>query len=111
MEYTKITIKRIVIDEGVATCVMSLTCWKSIGCQNLSQSMTMLTAFYGCSFQPHIILPSFTVQLGGKTVEVDAPLDYNLLLWHNWTYCMTTIMSSIFRTLCFPHEGKIMMID
>lgn len=50
VEYTKYTIKRIVIDEGVATCVMSLTCWKSIGSPTLSQSTTMLTAFDGRSF-------------------------------------------------------------
>jgi hypothetical protein len=42
---------------------------------------------------------------------VDAPLDYNLLLGCNWTYAMTVVMSSIFHTLCFPHEGKIVMID
>jgi hypothetical protein len=42
---------------------------------------------------------------------VDAPLDYNLLLGHNWTYCMTFVVSSIFHTLCFPHEGKIVTID
>jgi hypothetical protein len=42
---------------------------------------------------------------------VDAPLDYNLLLGHNWTYAMTTVVSSVFCTLCFPHEGKIVTID
>jgi hypothetical protein len=42
---------------------------------------------------------------------VDAPLDYNLLLGHNWTYAMIVIVSSIFYTLCFPHDGKIVMID
>jgi hypothetical protein len=41
---------------------------------------------------------------------VDAPLDYNLLLGHNWTYSMIVGMSSIFCTLCFPHEGKIVII-
>ena len=97
-------------------CVMSLTYWKSIGSLTLSQSMTMLIAFDGHSFQPHGILLVFPVQLGGKTVVVDvevvdAPLDYNLLLGHNWTYAMTAVVSSVFRTLCFPHEGKIMMID
>jgi hypothetical protein len=80
VEYTKVTIKRTIIDEGVATCVMSLTCWKAIGSSTLSQYMTMLTAFDGRSFQPHRILPSFLIQLGGKTVEVDvevvdAPVD------------------------------------
>jgi len=116
VEYTKITIKRIVIDEGVAMCVTSLTCWKAIDCLTLSQYMTMLIAFDGSSFQSHGILPSFLFHLGGKIVEVDVevvdvPLNYNLLLGRSWNYDMTIVMSSIFQTLCFPHEGKIVMID
>jgi hypothetical protein len=76
----------------------------------------MLTTFDGHSFRPHDILSAFLVQLGGKRVEVevevvDAPLDYNLLLGHNWTYAMVVVILSIFRTLCFPHQGEIMTID
>jgi hypothetical protein len=115
-KYTKITIKRTVVDEGTSTSMMSIACWKSIGSPPLSQSMTMLTAFDGCSFRPHGVLPIFPVQLGGKTMEievevVDAPLDYNLLLGHNWSYAMIAIVSSVFCVLCFPHEGKIVTID
>jgi hypothetical protein len=61
VDYIKYIIKFIVIDEGVATCVMSLTCWKAIGSPTLSQSMTMLTAFDGHSFRPHRIIPAFPV--------------------------------------------------
>jgi hypothetical protein len=117
VDFLKYTIKRIFIDEGVATCVMSLTCWKYISSPTLSQSPTMLTAFDdGRSFPPRIIPPSFSVQLGGKTVEVDievvgVPLDYKLLLRHSWTYAMIVVVSSIFYTLFFPHEGKIVTID
>jgi hypothetical protein len=76
----------------------------------------MLNTFDGRYFLPHGILLAFPIQLGGKTVDVDvevvdAPLDYNLLLGKNWTYALTTIVFSIFHTLCFPHVGKIMMID
>jgi hypothetical protein len=111
--YSKYTIKHAVIDEGIATCVMSLICWKALGSPTLSQSLAMLTSFDGCSFLPHNIILSFLVQLGGKTVEVDVevvdvPLDYNLILGRNLTYVMTVIVSSIFYTLCFPHDGKIM---
>jgi hypothetical protein len=114
--YLKYTIKRNVVDEGAATCVMSLVCWKSLGSPTLSQSPTMLTAFDGRSFRPHIILPAFLIQIGGKMVEVDvevvdAPLDYNLLLGRNWNYAMTAIVSSVFHTLCFPHDGRIVAID
>jgi hypothetical protein len=74
VEYTKITIERIVIDEGALTCVMSLSYWKSIGSPPLSQSMNILIALDGNYFRPHEILPSFPVQLGGKTVEVNVEL-------------------------------------
>jgi hypothetical protein len=96
--------------------MMSLTYWKSIGPPTLSQSLNMLTTFDGRYFCPHDILPTFLVQLGGKTMEVDvevvdAPLDYKLLLGCNWTYAMTAVVSSVFHTLCFPHVGKIVTID
>ena len=72
--------------------------------------------FDGRSFWPHKILPSLKVQLGGKTVVtevevVDVPLDYNILLGRNWMYSMQAIASSLFRFVCFPFNGKIVMID
>jgi hypothetical protein len=105
--YSKYTIKRAVVDEGAATCVMSLIYCKSLGSLTLSKSSKMLTTFDCNSFRPHDILPAFPVQLGGKMVEVeievvDAPLDCNLLPVCNWTYTMTVVMSYVFRTLCFP---------
>jgi hypothetical protein len=116
VDYSKYTTKGIVIDEGPAMCMISLTCWKAIGSPTLSQSSAMVTSFYGCSFNPHGIIPTFPMHFGGNIVVVDvevvdAPLDYKLLLGHNWTYVMTSVVSSIFHTLCFPHEGKIMVID
>jgi hypothetical protein len=37
MEYSKYTIKREVVDEGVSMCVMSLVLWKALGSSNLSK--------------------------------------------------------------------------
>jgi hypothetical protein len=81
-----------VVDEGASTCVMSLACWKAIGQPILSLSPTLLTAFDGHSFRPHGIIPSFPVQLGGKTVcveveVVDVPLDYNLVVRKELDLC------------------------
>jgi hypothetical protein len=92
---------RMVVDEGASTCVMSLSCWKAIDQPALSPSPTLLTAFDGHSFQPHNIIPSFRVQLGGKTMcveveVVDAPLDYNLLLGWSWTYAMKEVVATVF---------------
>jgi hypothetical protein len=116
VEYSKYTIKRAIVDEGATTCVMSLVCLKALGSPTLSRSSNMLTSFDSHSFHLHDILPAFSVQLGGNTVEVevevvDASLDYNLLLGRNWTYAMIVVVSSVFRTLCFPHEGNIVTID
>ena len=88
VECLNISIKHTVIDEGVATSVMSLSCWKGLGSPELSQSANMLTSFDGRSFRLHRILPSLKVRLGGKTIVikvevVDVPLDYNNLLGRN----------------------------
>jgi hypothetical protein len=107
---------RTVVDEGTSTCVISLASWKAIGQPELSLSPTLLTAFDGHSFRPHGIIPSFPVQLGGKTVcveveVVDAPIDYNLLLGRSWTYEMKAVVATVFRVLLFPHEDRIVTID
>ena len=82
------TVKRTVIDKGIAASVMSLACWKGLGSPELSKSATMLIVFDGISFRPHGILPSLKVYLGWNTMAiefevVDAPIDYNLLLGRN----------------------------
>jgi hypothetical protein len=72
------------VDEGASTCVISLACWKAIGQTELSLSPMLLTMFDDHSFRPHGIIPSFPVQLDGKTMcveveVVDVLLNYNLL--------------------------------
>jgi hypothetical protein len=104
------------VDEGASTCMMSLACWKAIGQPIFSLSPTLLTIFYGRSFRPHEIIPSFPVQLGGKTMcvkveVVDLSLDYNILLGRIWIYAMKAVVMIVFRVLLFPHEGRIVSID
>jgi len=53
--------------------------------------------------------------LGGKTVYIDVmviqgPLDFNLLLGRDYVYVMGALVSSLFRVVCFPHEGIILTI-
>ena len=42
---------------------------------------------------------------------VDAPLDYNLLLGHNWIYNMRVVVYSIFCVILFPFKDWIVMIE
>jgi hypothetical protein len=107
---------RTVIDEGASTCVMSLACWKAIGSPPLNESKNTLKAFNGSGFKPYGVLPSFPITLEGKTVQVevevfDAPLDYNLLLGRSWIDSMRVVVSTLFRVVRFPHQGKVVTVD
>jgi len=109
-------IHRTVIDEGASTCIMSIQCWRSLGSPPLNQSPTILKAFDGRGFRPFGILQELPIEVEGKSVSldvevVDAPLDYNLLLGRSWSYAMTAVVSSVFRVIKFPLNGKIVTID
>ncbi len=41
---------------------------------------------------------------------VQGPLDYNLLLGRDYIYSMGAIVSSLFRVMCFPHEGRVVQL-
>jgi hypothetical protein len=107
---------RTVIDEGASTCVMSVTCWKAIGSPTLTESHNTLKDFNGTGFKPYGVLPSLSITLEGKSVNVevevfDAPLDYNLLLGRSWIDSMRAVVSTLFRVVRFPHQGKVVTVD
>jgi hypothetical protein len=53
----KKNIYRTVINEGASTCVMSVTCWKSIGSPTLTKSHNIVKAFNGTNFKPYGFFP------------------------------------------------------
>jgi hypothetical protein len=62
------------------------------------------------------ILPQFLITLGGKTIFIDVmvvldPLDFDLLLGRYYVYAMKAIVSTFFRMIYFPHDGRIVAID
>eukprot|EP00253_Pinus_taeda_P014433 PITA_14433 len=79
------TVHRTIIDEGASTCIMSMSCWKTLRSPSLSRSSTTLKAFDGRTYTPYGILSNLQVELGGEIVEIDVEvidgnLDYNILL-------------------------------
>ena len=95
---------------------MSLSCWKAIGSPEIVTSPTTLKAFDGRGLPPHGLIPAISVDLRGKAVSiqvevVNAMLDYNLLLGRNWFYAMIAVALTVFRTVQFPHLGRIVTID
>ena len=42
---------------------------------------------------------------------VQGPLDFNLLLGHDYVYAMKAVVSTLFRVMHFPHDGNIVTIN
>jgi hypothetical protein len=95
---------------------MSISCWKALDSPNIDISATLFKSFDGDMFYLHGIIISLPIKLCHKTIlvvveVVDAPLQYILLLVQTLFYDMITFVSSIFRVLCLPYQGKIMIIN
>lgn len=59
-----------VLNKGDTTCVMFMSCWKSLGSPMLTPSPTILKAFDGHPFQTYGIPTAFPIELGDKTIPV-----------------------------------------
>jgi hypothetical protein len=104
------------IDEGASVSILSSVAWYTLGCPQLAPVTQNLLAFNRGTSQPLGILPQFPVTLEGKTVFIDVmvvrdPLDFSLLLGRDYVYAMKSIVSTLFRVISFPHDGRIVTID
>ena len=104
-----------IIDEGSPVSILSATAWEALNSPLLLPEMRNLTGFRREVSRPLGVLPSVPITLEGKTVQlglmvVQGPLDYNLLLGRDYIYRMRAIVSSLFRVMCFPHEGRTIKI-
>jgi len=104
------------LDEGASVSLMPATTWQALVSPQLVPATPNLTAFDGGTSQPLGILPKFPITLGGKTIYIDVSVtqgvsEFSLLLGHDYVYAMGALISSLFRVVSFPHDGKIMTID
>jgi hypothetical protein len=111
-----ITVHQCIIDEGASTCIMSKTVWQKLGSPELIPSAITLRAYEGRPSSPKGLFQNVPIELGGKTILIDievinAQLDYNILLGRSYMYAMKAVASSVFQTIMFPHNGKIVTID
>ena len=104
-----------IIDERDSVSILSSTTWKALGSPSLMPKMRNLTGFDKGTSRPLGILPNVPITLRSKNIYlnvmvVQGPLDYNLLLGHDYIYSMGAIVSSLFRVMCFPHEGRVVQL-
>jgi hypothetical protein len=43
--------------------------------------------------------------------SVQDPLDFSLLLGRYYVYAMKAIVSTLFRVISFPHDGRVVTVD
>ena len=105
-----------IVDEGASVSILSLISWKDLGSPQLVPSTNQILAFNRRATTPLGILPHFPITLGGKTICIDVmvvqgPLDFNLLLGCDYVYAMKVVVSTFFRVMHFPRDGKIVTIN
>jgi hypothetical protein len=105
-----------IIDEGASTCIISKYIWQKLGSPELIPSAITLRAYDRQPSSPEGIFQNVPIEIGGKTIlidieVIDAKLDYNILFGHSYMYAMKAVASSVFQTMMFPHNGKIITID
>jgi hypothetical protein len=104
------------IDEGSSVSILSSIAWQTLGYPPLASVTQNLLSFNRRTSQPLGTLPQFPVTLGGKTVFIDVmvvqdPLDFALLLGRDYVYAMKAIVSTLFRVISFPHDGRVVTVD
>jgi len=104
------------IDECEYVSILSSTTWQALGSPQFVPITQNLLAFNRGTSQLLGILPKFPITLGGKVIYLDmmvvqGPLDFNLILVRDYVYVMGALISSLFRVICFSHEGRIVAIN
>ena len=95
---------------------MSSIARKDLGYPHIVPITQNLLDFNKRTSQPLGILPQFPVTLRGKNIIIDVmvvqdTLDFSLLLGRDYVYAMKAIVSTLFRVISFPHDGRIVTID
>jgi hypothetical protein len=116
VEVNSKNIYRCIVDEGASASILSSSAWKDLGSPELVSASHELLDFDRCPSEYLGILPQFPISLGGKIVLVDVivvqgPLDFNMLLGHDYVYAMNVVVSTLFWVMHFPHNGSIVTID
>jgi len=111
-----ITVHQCIIDKGASTYIMSKFVWQKLGSPELLPFSITLRPYDGWPSSPEGLFQNVPVELRSKTIlidieVIDAPLDYNILFGRSYMYAMKAVASSIFWTMMFPHNGKIITID
>jgi hypothetical protein len=116
VEVNSTKIYQCIVDEGASTSILSSSVWKVLGSLEILSSSHEILDFDRCPSEYLGVLPQLPILLGGNTVLVNVivvqgPLDFNMLLGHDYVYAMNVVVSTLFWVMHFPHNGSIITID
>jgi hypothetical protein len=116
VEVNSKTIYRCIVDERASASILSSSAWQALGSPELVYASHELLSFDRHPSEYLEILPQFPISLGGNIVIVDVivvqgPLDFDMLLGHDYVYSMNVVVSTLFRVMHFHHNGSIVTIN
>ena len=116
VEVNSKNIYRCIVDEGASASILSYLVWKSLGSPEIVTASHELLDFDRSPSEYLGIIPQLFISLGGNNFLVDVivvqgPLDFNMLIGHDYIYAMNVVVSTLFRVMHFPHNGSIVTID
>jgi hypothetical protein len=115
-EVNSTNIYQCIADEGAFAGILSSSVWKFFGSPEILSSSHELLDFDRRPSEYLGVLPQLPISLSGKNVLVDVtvvqgPLDFNMLLVHDYVYAMNVVVSTLFWVMHFHHNGSIVTID
>jgi len=95
---------------------MSKRIWQKLNSLEIIPFVITLWAYDGFPSQIECLFQKVPIDIACKAVLVDikfidTPLDYNVLLGRSYMYTNKAMASSMFCTMIFLHNGKVIMID
>ena len=105
-----------IVDEGASVSILSARAWRGMRSPSLVSNTSQLLVFDRRTSTTLGIIAQTIVTLGGKTVLVDFmviedPLDFNMILRHDYVYAMLIVVSTFFHVMYFNHGEEIVTID
>jgi hypothetical protein len=116
VEVNSTNIYRCIVDEEAYASILFSSVWKVLGSPELVSALHELLYFDRRPSEYLGVLPQLHISLGRNIFLVDVivvqvPLDFNMLLGHDYVYATNVVVSTLFWVMHFPHNGSIVTID
>jgi hypothetical protein len=116
VKFNSKNIYRCIVDEGASASILSSSSWQALSSLELVSTSHELLVFERHHSEYLGILLQFHLSLGGNiflfnVIVVQGPLDFNILIGHDYVYVMNSLVSTLFWVMHFHNNRIIIIID